>query len=869
MKTMYECMGYPHVFQKTRHLIANIIVVIGLCFGYNAATAADDAVSTSLITADDNSFAHTQLLDIQKTPTSIDITLNTGEVSIVPLNKGTVEVFYQPDNIRQLPSFAIDRGAIKSVDVSLTPMTYSHSASGDLGINEGDKKGYKISLPSFDIHVHSSPFKLQYFRDGELLISEAPGLFVYDTMRGFRFAFNDQDLSGDYKPEKIMGGGQRVLGMDRRGHRMPLYNKAHYGYNGKSTQMYFGLPAIMSEKGYAIGFDNSARGTLDIGHTESNILQFDAVGGRTSYLFSAGDNVVDTVKHFVSATGKQPLPPRWALGNYASRFGYRSQAEALNVIEAFQTQDFPIDALVLDLYWFGKDIKGHMGNLRWDLDAFPDPEGMIDTLNRNGVNTILITEPFILSRAKQWASAVKHKALAKNIAGAPRRFDFYFGNTGLVDVFDPAAQDWFWQFYEGLNKQGVAGWWGDLGEPEVHPSDSLHRLNDKYVTADEVHNAYGHQWAKMVYERQRKARPSERPFVMMRAGFLGSQRYGMIPWTGDVERSWAGLRPQVELALQMSMFGLAYTHSDLGGFAGGEQFDPELYIRWMQYGVFQPVYRPHAQDHIAPEPIFHDENTKNIVREFVKLRYRLLPYNYSLSIENALTGMPMMRPLIMHHPDASFNTTSAYLWGEHFLVSPVLTAEATSQMVELPDGIWFDYFSGQRYIGGSARAINTNLETLPVFVKAGSFIPSTKDIPNTRAYSSAQLDITYYADEAAKTSDYRWYDDDGKDPNSLTENAYNQVDFASAHDADSLSFTINGNGLYKGAPKDRTFSFTVLGLDKKPRDVTISNKINADQDSKQQKQQWSWDQGSQALIFQVTMGTVNDMAKILVSKNLN
>ena len=150
----------------------------------------------------------------------------------------------------------------------------------------------------------------------------------------------------------------------------------------------------------------------------------------------------------------------------------------------------------------------------------------------------VITEPFILSSSKQWDSAVEAESLAKDLDGGPRRFDFYFGNTGLVDVFNKDAQAWFNQFYTTLFEQGVTGWWGDLGEPEVHPGDSLHEFNGMTVTGDEIHNAYGHQWAKMVYEHQQALNPNMRPFVMMRSGFLGSQRYGLIPWTGDVSRSW-------------------------------------------------------------------------------------------------------------------------------------------------------------------------------------------------------------------------------------------------------------------------------------------------------------------------------------------
>jgi oligosaccharide 4-alpha-D-glucosyltransferase len=734
----------------------------------------------------------------------LHILLSDSALTITPINEGTVEVFYEPNGRKQLPSFAL-------------PAEHEIYSKAELSSTE---LGYELILPDLKITVSTHPFELSFSNASGFLAKEEVGMFSYETIRGFRFTLAEN--------EAMLGGGQRVLGMDRRGHRMPLYNKAHYGYSTESNQMYYSLPAVMSNKPYVIAFDNSANGFLDIGHTEKDILQFEAEAGRTSYIFSAGKNHYELLENFVSATGKQPLPPRWALGNYASRFGYKSQAEVLSTIEKFEQQDFPVDAVVIDLYWFGAEIKGHMGNLEWDNKHWPKPEEMIKTLSDNGVNTIMITEPFILSSSSQWKSAVSNKALATNLAGKPRKFDFYFGNTGLVDVFNENAQDWFWQYYQTLNDQGVSGWWGDLGEPEVHPSDVIHQFGQQQVTAAEIHNVYGHKWAEMVYDKQREAAPNRRPFIMMRSGFLGSQRYGMIPWTGDVARSWGGLKPQVELALQMGMFGLAYIHSDLGGFAGGDKFDAELYTRWLQYGVFQAVYRPHAQDHIAPEPVFHDDNTQNIVRKYIKLRYRLLPYNYSLSINNSLTGIPMMRPLFLDYPSESIERTDAYLWGDAFLIAPVVDQGQTQKEVQLPSGVWFDYWKNTRILGGKKHVFATPLDTLPTLVKAGAFIPSVSDIPNTKNYSSKSLRVDYYADVSASTSSYTLFEDDGKDPNSIVNENIQSLIFTSEHTLvggkEHLNVVAKVSGQYQGAPKKRSITMSIHGLNKQPSNIMVDGK---------------------------------------------
>lgn len=723
---------------------------------------------------------------------SLIVVSDIGTLRISAIDDAAFEVHYIEDGVKQLPSFAI---AIASDDTESIVSAVSETDST-----------VAFMIDGLTALVDKSPVRVSFLKDGKPVVSEEHGYFAYETVRGFRFKLD--------AGEKILGGGQRVMGMDRRGKRMPLYNKASYGYETEADQMYFGLPAVMSSSKYMLVFDNSASGWLDIGSTESDVLTFEAVAGRTSYLVIAGDSYPQLIENYTDVTGRQPLPPRWAFGNYASRFGYRTEKETRDVVKRFKRADIPLDAIILDIYWFGPDIKGHMGNLDWDRDAWPTPEKMISDFAADGVKTIAITEPFILSTSERWQSALENNALAKTPTGQPRRFDFYFGNTGLVDVFDTDAQEWFWKPYKMLFDQGTAATWGDLGEPEVHPGDSLHWLSDADigVTGDEIHNAYGHVWAKMVYERQIEAYPDMRPLILMRSGFAGSQRYGMVPWTGDVNRSWNGLKPQIELSLQMSVFGLAYTHSDLGGFAGGEKFDKELYIRWLQYGVFQPVYRPHAQEHIAPEPVFHDRETRRIIRDYIKLRYRLLPYNYTLAYENSTSGMPLMRPLFFEDENDAdlIDEKDAYLWGDAFLVAPVLDAGTNAVDVDLPSGAWFDFWSGTRYDGAQSVSVPVTLQTIPVLVRAGSFIPMIDDIGTTRDYSSEHLTLHYYADASVATASGQMYDDDGASRNSIADGDFELLKFDARHEGKYLDIRMQqtGDG-YAGQPESREVTLIV------------------------------------------------------------
>ena len=704
----------------------------------------------------------------------------TGEQQSFVLNAyqgNAIEAVFTSKHHQQLPSYAIAKSAelanakvIESADT----LTFT---SGDLSAT-----------------INKATLAISYVKHGEqhtkALLKQTQ---FSDSQTGIAFSFAIDDK------EKLLGGGQRVLGMDRRGHKLPLYNKAHYGYTTESKQMYYGLPALMSSKKYMLLFDNSATGEMDLDSDGDNTLTLSAVSGRASYIVVAGNSYPNLINHYVDITGKQPMPPRWALGNFASRFGYHNEQEVYDVVERFKQEAMPLDALVLDLYWFGKDIQGHMGNLAWDKNAFPNPEQMIADLNADGVNTVVITEPFILSTSKRWQEAVDANALAVNDKSEPYRFDFYFGNTGLVDVFNDNGKHWFNQAYQRLYEQGVTGWWGDLGEPEVQPDDILHVLPDgSKVRGDAIHNVYGHKWAEMVYEKSLMMAPDKRPMIMMRSGFLGSQRYGLIPWTGDVSRSWGGLKPQVELGLQMGLFGLAYTHSDLGGFAGGQHFDAQMYTRWLQYGAFQPVYRPHAQENIAPEPVFHDELTKYIVRDFINLRYQLLPYNYTLAYQNSTTGMPLMRPLMFENEQdpSLIAEKDTYLWGDAFLVTPVTDVGVKTVNVNFPEGIWFDYFSGNEVIGGKQVDYPVNLTTIPVFVRAGSFIPMTAKLANTKAYNPNEFSLHYYHHDNVKQSAGQLYQDDGISTNSINEKAYQLWKFSADNKLTQLTinFTQSGNG---------------------------------------------------------------------------
>ncbi|WP_299190339.1 TIM-barrel domain-containing protein [uncultured Aquimarina sp.] len=684
-------------------------------------------------------------------------------------------------------------------------------------VEETEKSIVYGNSDGISVHITKEPFHISYIYKGKELISENKGYLKTDSTEILNFNLD--------KDEVIYGAGARVVGMNRRGNRLQLYNRAHYGYETRAELMNYTMPLVLSSKKYAVHFDNAPIGFLDIDSKKDNTLSYEMINGRKTYQVVAGDDWKDLMNQYTDLTGKQPLPPRWAFGNFASRFGYHSEKETKETIAKFKSDSIPLDAVILDIYWFGKDIKGHMGNLEFLKDSFPNPKQMINDFKNQGVKTILITEPFVLSTSKKWEEAVTEKVLGKDSLGNPFRYDFYFGNTGIIDIYDQKGKDWFWNIYKTYTKEyGVSGWWGDLGEPEVHPSSLLHATG----SADEVHNIYGHDWARLVQEGYQKDFPNQRPFILMRAGYSGSQRFGMIPWSGDVNRSWGGLQPQTEIALSMGIQGLGYMHSDLGGFAGGEKFDAELYTRWLQYGVFQPIYRPHAQEHIAPEPVFHDKKTKDLAKKSIEMRYQMLPYNYTLAFENNQTGVPLMRPLFFEDAEAKELQTvsNTYLWGDSFLVSPIVKSGVVSKDVYFPKGSnWYDFYTGKKYEGGRYITIKTEEDHIPVFVKAGSFIPMVETIQNTKLYNTKELTLHYYHDAQTSSSFGKLYDDDGNTPNAYEKGKYEILSFNGKNVDDILSISLKSETGNDYAKISRKLSLIIHNIKTAPASVKVGDKI--------------------------------------------
>ena len=474
---------------------------------------------------------------------------------------------------------------------------------------------------------------------------------------------------------------------------------------------------------------------------------------------------------------------------------------------------------MFDLYWYGKETD--MGRLEWSKTQFPDHRRMLDSLRNMGVHTVLINQPYInkIGAIDNYNMLGEAGMLVRDSAGNVHDVTTWVGDAGMFDMSNPLTRKWLWNRLKGLTDEGVSGWWGDLGEPEVHPLTIVHANGE---TASQYHNVYGNQWSETIYNGMREDFPDIRPLLMMRGGTAGLQRYSVFPWTTDVSRSWGGFEPQVALMLNSGLSGLGYMGSDVGGFAVDEKdpYQPELYVRWLQMGAFSPMLRTHAQ--LKPEP-YHYPQQDAIIKKFIKQRYEWLPYNYTLAYENTADGLPLARPINFHSESGTVdaNNTDEYLWGSEVLVAPVFKKGARTRKVTFPTGAtWVNWNNpAQSFTGGTTATVAAPLDQLPMFVKAGSFIPQyTLPIENVEQYDPAFLTIKYFP--SPDSSSFTMFDDDRKSPTSLSDGDYQLTTFTAVPQGRRLEIDVEAEGAYKGMPESRVITLVIPGI-ARPSKVTV------------------------------------------------
>ncbi len=628
--------------------------------------------------------------------------------------------------------------------------------------------------------------------------------------------------------ESFYGAGERGYHLNLAGDTLINYNAQNYGYQGgerRTNQMGITMPMVISSRGYGIFFNDFAKSTLALGSegieyktTSSDLLSY--------FIINGNGRVEDVVKRFTWLVGRQDLPPLWTLGYITSKYGYRDQRESEGTVDTLKREGYPLDGIVFDLYWYGKEED--MGRLAWDKQQWPDHRKMLRDFKNKGVNVVTISQPYVLTngRAIDNYRELDAKGLLCKTDGTDttQNVVIWVGEGGMFDVSNPATRTWLANRYHSLTEEGVTGWWGDLGEPEKHPTTIRHYNG---LTAEQYHNLYGNEWSKIIYDMFAREYPNRRLMTMMRAGTAGLQRYSVFPWSTDVSRSWGGFEPQVTIMLNAGLSGLGYMSHDVGGFAvdPANKRDGELYIRWLQLGLFSPVLRTHSTYQAEP---YNYREYGDLTLRIIRQRYAWLPYNYTLAYENAKDGLPLVRPLGLYEQGDGIsrydNVRDQYLWGSDVMVAPVMRQGATARDVQFPAGTWVDFNNPTvRYQGHTAVNYEAPIEVLPLFVRAGAFIPQARQsMRHTGDYDPNVLDINYYY--SAEKSAYTLFDDDLHSTGTLAAGHHRLIHFEAAPQEGSTVFNIVGEGTFDGAKGKKQYNLVLQGVTTEQVNVTINGK---------------------------------------------
>ncbi len=738
------------------------------------------------------------------------VTTKKGITEVIPYNNDIFRIIESPQDT-------------KSSSASTIPVTLNAQRQALNEIHSwATGTEFIIQSPTTKVVIDKETGKVSFYNaDGDLLISEADKISKDGDEQTLSFLTPEGD--------NFYGAGEKGHNMTLNESRMTMYNRANYGYgegDERLSQANINIPYIVSDNGYGILIDDYAKARLTLGN---DTISYRTISPKQlSYYFinSEYGSLAGATENFTKLTGRQPLPPFWTLGYITSKYGYHNEKEAYGAIDSLKRRNYPVDGIVLDLYWYG--VETDMGRLEWDRKQWPNHKKMLDDMNAKGIHIVPIHQPYInkIGALDNYNFLESKGLLTKDADANTKDVTTWVGEAGMFDIANPDTREWMWNRMKPLTAEGLSGWWGDLGEPEVHPVEIVHANGE---TAEEYHNYYGNEWSKMIYEGFRKDFPDMRPMLMMRGGTTGLQQYSVFPWTSDVARSWEGFQAQNKLMLSSGLSGLGYMSNDVGGFAidSKHPYDPELYVRWIQAGTFSPVLRTHAQD--KPEP-YHYPKQESIIKKFINMRYQWLPYNYTLAYENATLGYPLMRQVNFHGDNDSekfADLSDEYLWGDNILIAPVMTKGTRMRKVTFPAGQWIDWNNPRHtYNGGTTATINAPLATLPMFVKTGSFIPlSMQKMENTSKYDPSMLTVKYFP--AKEWSDYVLFDDNRMSPTTLEENEYQLTTFSGSKQGNEIYVDISSEGSYKEMPAVRMITLEIINV-AKPKGVEINGeKLNS------------------------------------------
>ncbi|MGC9097907.1 MAG: glycoside hydrolase family 31 protein [Dictyoglomus sp.] len=668
-----------------------------------------------------------------------------------------------------------------------------------------------------------------YTKEDELIHSDYKN-YGYAKYKDKVFSFKNFE-----KEEAFLGLGEKMGGLNKKGKKYINWNTDdphHYPHTDPLYQSHPFFLAWNSEFSYGIFFDNTFRTYFNLGEESLKYYYFYADNGELDYYFIYGPTPKEVIENYTLLTGRYYMPPLFALGYQQSKWGYKNKEMLMDIARKFREKDIPCDVLYMDI--------DHMDGFRvftFDEERFPNIKNMIEDLNNMGFKIVPIVDPGVKKDINYeiYREGVEKDFFCRRSTGEIYVGYVWPGECAFPDFTKKEVRDWWGEKQKRLTEAGVSGIWNDMNEPSSfsHPMDIFSRSWERHntfwgifsdhndeifydktfpkdvvhgekgeFTHDEIHNVYGLLMAKASYEGWRRENPNVRPLIITRAGFSGVQKYSAV-WTGDNKSWWEHLYISIPMLQNLGISGVPFIGADVGGF--GLDSSPELFVRWIELGIFYPFFRNHSELNTrSQEPWAFSKEVEEISKEYIKLRYRLIPYFYSLFWEAKEKGIPLIRSLILEFPNdkEAIHNYDEFLLGPFILVAPIYQEGVRARVVYLPEGLWYDFWEGKVYKGPDYISIKAPLDKIPIFIREGSIIPLWEPQNYIGEKKQETLEILIYPGKG----EFTYYEDDGISWD-YEKGIYNLIKFK----IDERSFEIKY--IHKEYNSDRKW-FKVRYLDK-------------------------------------------------------
>ncbi len=732
-------------------------------------------------------------------------------IKIRPANYSLKFQFYSPAIVRVLKTPDSTSGEIKSLSVVALPA----------------KTKVSVSETKDELYATTAALKIRVNKlTGQIAFMNAAGkLYMEEADRGTSFQAVKVAGKTDFELEQKfrIPSGDGIYGLGQ--HQQGILNYRNHSTILRQKNMEIAVPFLLSSSQFGIFWDNASSTTFT---DEGGISAFKSASGKAAdYYFIAGTSADSVIAGLRLLTGKAPMFPRWVFGFWQSRERYKSQQEIVDVVKRYRNLHVPLDGIVQDWQYWGEGDDVWNG-INFGNPRYPQPKMMVDSIHKLNAHIIVSVWPNFGAKTLIF-NELKEKNLLFNFKTWPEA-----PTVKVYDAFNPVARDIYWKYInKNLFSIGIDGWWLDATEPEqANPSqsDSAQTYLGSYKT---LRNAYPLVTTGGVYEHQRATDPSKRVFILTRSAFAGQQRFGTMTWSGDIQGRWDVFRNQISGGLNLSLSGIPYWNTDIGGFYVWDKYsggikDPafwELYTRWFEFAAFTPMFRSHGTN--TPREIYQfgkkGDWAFDAQERFINLRYRLQPYIYSAAWQITASSSTMMRALVMDFPKDSvaINLTNEYMFGKAILVVPITDSmyvheqsgkrkvdlsNAKTQSAYLPKGTsWIDFWNGESHKGGHTILVNAPIDQIPLFIKAGSILPLGPLEEYTGQHLANPLELRIYPGANGKFTLY----EDENDNYNYEKGKYSTINFSWNNNTKTLTID-RRKGSYPGMLKARKFNVVLV-----------------------------------------------------------